>query len=221
MDALRSDQASTLRPHPLHLEGEILEVAEGATCTIQTATGVLRAHRALSCLVWPEVGDRVLITMGLNDEAFVIAILERRATLPLRLVLPGEAAVEVDGGAGLKLRIDGPLTLGSRTHLSVDSPKVSIRSDRLTLIGARLRLIAREALASLRSSRLIGDLVEATAERLNLALSQSRRTVRDLDQVHAGSVEIRAEQVARLSSGTLLADARHLVKIDGEQIHLG
>ncbi|NCC39874.1 MAG: DUF3540 domain-containing protein [Gammaproteobacteria bacterium] len=221
MDALRSDQPSALRPQPMHLEGEVLEVGEGATCSIQTASGVLRARRALSCLVWPEIGDRVLVTQGLHDETFLIAILERRAAGPLRLVLPGETRVEVAEGAGLSLRVEGPLALGSRSRLSAESPEVSLRAARLTLVGGRLTLIAREALAALRSSRLIGDLVEATAERLNLSLDQSRRRVRDLDQVHAGTVEIRAEQVTRLSSETLLADARRLVKIDGEQIHLG
>ncbi len=221
MDALRPDQTSALRPQPMHLEGEVLAVEEGATCSIQTATGVLRARRALSCLVWPEVGDRVLAAQGLNDETFLIAILERRAAVPLRLVLPGETAVEVAEGAGLSLRIEGPLALGSRSRLSAEGPEVSVRAERLTLVGGRLELIAREALAALRSSRLIGDLVEATAERLNLWLDQSQRRVQGLDQVHAGSVEIHAEQVTRLHSDTLLADARRLVKIDGEQIHLG
>ncbi|WP_296700119.1 DUF3540 domain-containing protein [Thiocapsa sp. UBA6158] len=221
MDALRPDQPSALRPQPMHLEGEVLSVEEGATCTIQTATGVLRARRAVSCLVWPEVGDRVLVAQRLNDETFLIAILERRAAVPLRLVLPGETRVEVAEGAGLSLRVEGPLALGSDSRLSAESPKVSVRAERLTLVGGRFELIAREALAALRSSRLIGDLVEATAKRLNLSLDQSRRRVRDLDQVHAGSVEIRAEQVARLHADTLLADARRLVKIDGEQIHLG
>jgi hypothetical protein len=222
MDALSPDHPIRLRPFPLHLDGEVHAIEDNLTWfRVGTAAGELRARRALSCLVWPEVGDRVLTSFGLTDEPFLIAVLARPSSTPLRLVLPGATQVEVADGAGMSLRVDGPLTLGSRTGISMDAPEVGIRTSLLTLVTQRLSMIAREALASLRISRLIGDLIEASAESLNLRLDRSRRTVRDLDQIHAGSLELRAEQVAHIQSDTLLATAQRLVKIDGEQIHLG
>lgn len=222
MDALSPDHPLRLRPFPLHLDAEVLAVEDNKTWfRLATGVGELRARRALSCLVWPEVGDRVLTSVGLTDEPFLISVLERPSGRPLRLVLPGETQVEVAGGAGLSLRVDGRLTLASKTGLNMDAPEVGVRTGLLTLVAQRLSLIAREALASLRLTRLIGDRIEASAESLHLRLDRSQRTVRDLDQVHAGSIELRAEQVAHLQSDTLLATAQRLVKIDGEQIHLG
>lgn len=222
MSPLSPDHPIRLRPFPLHLDGEVLAVEDNQTWfRVGTATGELRARRALSCLVWPEVGDRILTSVGLTDEPFLIAVLERSTGAPLRLVLPGETQVEVASGAGMSLRVDGQLTFGSRTGINMDAPAVGVSTSLLTLVTQRLSLIAREALASLRITRLVGDLIEASAESLNLRLDRSRRTVRDLDQVHAGSLELRAEQVAHLQSDTLLASAQRLVKIDGEQIHLG
>lgn len=222
MEALSPDHPIRFHPFPLHVDGEVLEIEENQTWfRIGTAAGELRVRRALSCLVWPEVGDRVLTSVGLTDEPFLIAVLERLSGSPLRLVMPGETTIEVAAGGGMGLRIDGRLTLESRTGVYLDGPEVALRGGSLTLAARLLSVIAREAVASLRATRLIGDLIEATAESLHLRLDRSRRTVRDLDQVHAGSLEMRAEQMARLQSETLIATADRLVKIDGEQIHLG
>lgn len=222
MEALSPDHPIRFHPFPLHVDGEVLEIEENQTWfRIGTAAGELRVRRALSCLVWPEVGDRVLTSVGLTDEPFLIAVLERLSGSPLRLVMPRETTVEVAAGGGMGLRVDGRLTLESRTGVNLDGPEVALRGGSLTLAARRLSVIAREAVASLRVTRLIGDLIEATAESLHLRLDRSRRTVRDLDQVHAGSLEMRAEQMARLQSETLIATAQRLVKIDGEQIHLG
>lgn len=222
MEALSPDHPIRFHPFPLHVDGEVLEIEENQTWfRIGTAAGELRVRRALSCLVWPEVGDRVLTSVGLTDEPFLIAVLERLSGSPLRLVMPRETTVEVATGGGMGLRVDGHLTLESRTGVNLDGPEVALRGGSLTLAARRLSVIAREAVASLRVTRLIGDLIEATAESLHLRLDRSRRTVRDLDQVHAGSLEMRAEQMARLQSETLIATAQRLVKIDGEQIHLG
>ncbi len=222
MEALSPDHPIRFHPFPLHVDGEVLEIEENQTWfRIGTAAGELRVRRALSCLVWPEVGDRVLTSVGLTDEPFLIAVLERLSGSPLRLVMPGETKVEVGAGAGMSLRVDGHLTLESRTGVNLDGPEVVLRGGSLTLAARRLSVIAREAVASLRVTRLIGDLIEATAESLHLRLDRSRRTVRDLDQVHVGSLELRAEQMAHLQSETLIATAQRLVKIDGEQIHLG
>jgi len=222
MEALSPDHPIRFHPFPLHVDGKVLEIEENQTWfRIGTAVGELRVRRALSCLVWPEVGDRVLTSVGLTDEPFLIAVLERHSGTPLRLVFPGETKVEVAAGGGMSLEADGPLTFGSRTGVSLDGPEMVLRGGSLTLAARRLSVIAREAVASLRVSRLIGDLIEATAESLHLRLDRSRRTVRDLDQVQAGSLELRAEQMAYLQSETLIATAQRLVKIDGEQIHLG
>ncbi len=222
MDALSPEHPIRLRPLPLHVDGVVLAIEDDlAWFRIGTATGELRARRALSCLVWPEVDDRVLTSVGLTDEPFLIAVLERPSGTPLRLVLPRETQIEVAAGGGMSLKVDGTLDLGTQATLSLGGPKVVVRGGTLTLAAQRLSVIAREALATLRISRLIGDLIEATAECLHLRLDRSRRTVRDLDQVHAGTLELHAEQLAHLQCDTLVATAQRLVKIDGEQIHLG
>lgn len=221
MGTLSDERLGAGLAQPLALDAEVLAVDPTDGFQIRTLMGERWARRALSCLLCPEVGDRVLVAETLGDEAFVIAVLDRPGDAPLHLALPGATRVTVADGGGLNLDLDGPLGLGSRTRITANSPEVGLNAERFTLVCRRLSLIAREALASLRNSRLIASLVDVTAERLDLRLDHSRRKVRDLDQVHAGNLELRAEQVLQLRSETLLAGATKLAKVDGEQIHLG
>ncbi len=221
MEALNEAMAARLKRQPMQADGEVLACSEPDLFQVRTALGEVCARRALSCLVQPEIGDRVLVAEAAPDEPFLIAVLERRGAAPLHLALPGETRISVGQGAGLSLEIDGRLGLGSSTRIETDAPELVLRADAVTLVCRRLQAVAREALASLRHTRLIANLVEATTERLHLCAERSQRTVKGLDQVRAGNLDVRAEQVLNLQGENILAGAKKLVKLDGEQIHVG
>src|SRR5689334_9644156 len=89
--------------------GELLELA--------APSGQIVARRAASCLLVPNVGDRVLCVIEERGDAFVLAVLERadesRATLAVdgavtlrtkeKLSLVGEKGVDVVGAETVRI----------------------------------------------------------------------------------------------------------------------
>ena len=85
---------------PLHLEGRVLTVSEQVV-TSHTARGIIVAQKALSCLVEPEVGDRILISGERASSAYVIAVLARQpgSGVPLTLKVQGDTRFQCEDGA--------------------------------------------------------------------------------------------------------------------------
>ena len=90
--------ASAYQAHPLPtLPAGRVRLGEGDRCTVtleDDGTDVV-ARRAASCLLAPEPGDRVLLT--LQPEPFVLAVLERDADRVARLEIEGNAALKASG----------------------------------------------------------------------------------------------------------------------------
>lgn len=63
-------------------------------CLILGAGGLLRAGRAASCLLQPEVGDRVLVAL-LEDGAWILAVLTRKKARGT-LLLPAHTRTRLD-----------------------------------------------------------------------------------------------------------------------------
>ncbi len=53
-------------------------------------------RRALSCLLAPEVGDRVLVACGANGEGFVLHLLQRQDMSLVRLSVPGASELRIE-----------------------------------------------------------------------------------------------------------------------------
>lgn len=221
MDALNEQVALELTRQQLQACGEVIACPPPDLFLVRTPLGEFTARRALSCLVRPEIGDSVLVAEGASEQTYVISVLARISDAPLHLALPGRTRITTEQGAGLSIDIDGELGLSSRTRIETDAPEMSLRATTATLVCRRFSAVIRDALASLRHARLVANLIETTAERLNLSADHSQRTIKGLDQVRATNLDIRAEQMLNLQAENVVAGARKLVKLDGEQIHLG
>ncbi len=221
MEALSNDLLPRLERQPLHTDGEVCGSDHEGLIRVRTADGEVKARRAASCLVWPDEGDRVLVSGVQPDALFIIAVLEHRSASPLRLAMPGETVVTVADGAGLSLDLEGELALRSRSRLQLQGEELLVHAGRATLVCRQLKTLARDAFASLRNARLVGTLLEATVERVRLLAGHSERRVQGLDLARSGSMDYGAEQTVQLHGQNLLASAEKLVKVDGDQIHLG
>jgi hypothetical protein len=220
MDAIDQATLGALRRQALHGVGEVLADDGDGRLRVRT-DGELGAGLALSCLVRPEVGDRVLVSGTLPENLYVIAVLERPGDAPLQLDLARETEVTVAGGGGLGLRSGGPLRIGSGARVEVDAPELMLRAGQATLACRRMTAVARDVLATLRNCRLVAGLVETSADSVHLRAARSQREVRDLELVRAGNLDYRADQALQLRAQDLLGTAQRLVKLDGDQIHLG
>lgn len=212
MESTPTDYLTRLTPPAVHQCGVVLAIDDSG-CIVAGEWGRLGARRAASCQLLPEPDDLVLISGSLPDQVFVIAVLERRGPAPLRTRLGEQVTLSVESA--------GALTIDAAHALKVKADDVSVIGRSARLLVSELKANARAAVVSLQSLRLIGDVVETSLGRLSQLLGSSQRTVQGLDQTRSGDIDCRAERTLSLHGQHLFADADKLVRIDGDQVHIG
>lgn len=184
---------------------------------VRLASGVQGARRAKSCLVLPEPGDRVLCAIE-PDRVYVLAVLEGRAAT--RVSAEGDLTVDVPCGRLALRSAEGLDLLGARdVRLAADELEVSAR--RGTVLVGELGFVGRLLEAQAKKVSLVAHEVDAAVGSLFQRAKRAFRIVEEIDQLRAGTVDIRAERLAAVRAETTVIAARVLAKIDAEQVHIG
>ncbi|NVB39022.1 DUF3540 domain-containing protein [Pseudenhygromyxa sp. WMMC2535] len=181
------------------------------------------AQRALSCLIEPELGDRVLF-VAVGEERFVLAVLARAARAEGELEAPARIAVEGDLElrAGGRLRVGGEaVELAAERALAVRSEEFSVQARRGRVLFDALDTFVRRVHATLTESTIVGRALERFVERFTEHSHTSYRSVATVDHVRAGSIDYHAQTVAHVHGENTSMSAAELVKVDAGQIHLG
>ncbi len=174
----------------------VLDV-HGSDIRLRTDLGERRALRATSCLVQPVVGDEALAVTLPDGRIFVLAVLTRSE----------------EQGAAVELRTEGPLRIAA--------PQLDLDADKGTMRFGTVALLASTVLAHADSARFAVKVVDSFCDRLSQTVKRCFRTVEETDQLRAGRLDYRIENEIVLRAENVLAGARKLVKVDGEQIHIG
>lgn len=188
---------------------------------VTTELTELEARVAASCLLAPEVGDAVLLSVPTRGPSYVLAVLERRSEAPARLRVEG-ADVQIDAPDG-RLSISSPHGVDaiSGADLRFVSRELEITAGDARVSFSSLVTETRSLLARVGVADAAFDALETTATRLTQRLVRSYRFVEDQEVVRAGSLDTRARDSLVLRAKDALLNARRLVRLDGEQIHLG
>lgn len=205
-------------PASIYCAGQVIAIGpEGFA--VRGEAGVLGARRAASCLLSPEMGDTVLVGGDNTERVYIIAVLERANSSPMRLSVEGDLQVT----AGGTLSIDGRtgLTLSTPEHCVLAADELTVRGSRATLLIEKLCAIGSEIGVTVARLRFVGHVMESLVDRFMLTAKQSLRVVEGTDQLRSGSIDYRAKQTMNLHGRNFLASAKELVKVDGSQIHLG
>ncbi|MCC6523894.1 MAG: DUF3540 domain-containing protein [Polyangiaceae bacterium] len=177
------------------------------------------ARRAKSCLVAPDVGDRVLCAVE-GEAVFVLAVLEGA---------PG-AATRVSAEGDLKLQATtGRLTLGATEGIDLVTGKtvgvtggaVHVRAKTGSVAVEELGFLSRLVRAEVGKVALLAEHVDSTVTRIVQRAKRAFRFVEEVEQVRAGTLDLRAENLAAIRADNTLLTARVLAKIDAAQVHIG
>ena len=196
--------------------GTVIRV-EGEVFVVRAEEIDLRVRRAVSCLVLPELHDYVLVG-GQGKSGYVLAVLEREAK---------NAAWVCEGR--LDIRAGESATLSASEDINIVTPKaVNLLSEEFALNASRAKLVASELIAigthvvgELGQVALKGTFLDKVFERVTERVQRSFRRVDEIDQLKAKQIDYMAEQTLCLRSDNMVAVAKELVKVDGEQIHFG
>lgn len=197
----------------------VLERQEGPVLLVRTERGLLRARRAVSCLVEAEANDLVLVASDEAGRAWVLAVLEREGTTT-SLAVEGDLNVRASHGA-VRLLARDAIDVVSGKRLGLSAPESSWSTGALGVMADTVSLVGDALSARFSKARVESTVLESIAERVFQKAQRVFRTVEELDQVRAKRVDYKAEQLLAMHGGSTVVTANELVKVDGEQVHVG
>jgi len=174
--------------------------------TVRTDHGSFHARRATSCLLEPQIGDKVLLVGEPLGELYVQVILERQEGVGHCLSTAGDLKIELQTGR---------FTVATSEGIDL----VSARE--LSFISQRIEARASEGFFSIGTVRAMGTALDAVYERLSQTVQVAFRKVEKLDRLRAGQIDYSADGMARVHGENTVLTAEGLVKADGKQIHIG
>lgn len=212
--------AVDIRTSEVAQEIGVVTQVSGTSLGIRAGTSVYTAGRAKSCLVEPAPGDTVIVAIASSGNAWVLAVLEGREGAGTRLAIEGDLDLRLREG---RFTVTAPEGVGvvSGKDVSVVSGKVQVNAVEGGVVLERLSFFSRFVHSEVEKLKSFATTVDRVAERVTELVKRSYRSVEELDRVEARQIDYSADQVMSLRAGSTIVTAEQLVKIDGEQIHVG
>ncbi len=199
---------------------DVAEAPAGDALLLNEGGVTYPARRAKSCLVAPEPGDRVLVALAPDGDAFVTAVLAGADDASTRLEVQGDldlraatGRVQVTARDGVALRSTGVLDLLA-DELRVQARVGAVAVERLGFTGEALKAaLERVRLVARSSESVVGRVVQRLGTRLS--------KVTDADHLQARNRHEEIDELASQQAGYSVLRARNEVRIDGKQILMG
>lgn len=192
----------------------------GNKFVVQTDSARYQALCAPSCLLQPEVGDRVLLVTDTDGDDYVLAVLVRAGAGGARVNLPANTDMQTQGGA-LRISGHGGLALQSAQQISVQAAQLRVDALQGDVTIHQMSIVGEVWRSCIDTVKTMGRNFDSVLERYHARVSRSYRSVEELDQVKAGQIDYQADSSLQLHGKYALVTADELVKMDAEQIHLG
>lgn len=204
------------------LHGELARVnrAEGDALRVSAAGGEYRARRAASCLLAPSPGDLVMVATSARGDCWVLAVLERAEEGATALEVDGDLTLRARGGA-VTVAADEGVRVASGAEVSVVAPSVRVAADAVKGVFETMALLGAALEVDAGRVRAAAGVIDTVAERVSAKAQRVYRVVEEFEQVRAGRLDWLARKVLSLRSEHAVIHAKQLVKVDGDQIHLG
>ncbi|POF33774.1 DUF3540 domain-containing protein [Roseibium marinum] len=151
-------------------------------------------RKAVSCLVTPQVNDRVL-TAGIGGQTYVLAILEREA------------------GETLKIESSGALEFSAK-RIAFKTGFLDILAETVTMAGNAIHSLFR------RSRRIVGH-DETMANSSSLKANDRAVVIAQADVSHAGLVSQKVDGPLAVKSRTAILSSDGDIRLNGERVNVG
>lgn len=201
--------------------------AQAATVTEAGASGLIlafdgqeaEATTALSCLVRPETGDRVLVAAA-DGRLFVLAVLSRADAGPVTLASERDITIASTAGS-VAIAAAESVSLDAGGRARVSAADLDLHAARARLVLDEVLHVGRAVTAHVARLRAVGDFFETLAEHVLTRAKRSSRFVEEADHLRSGEIDHRAAGTLQLAGKTTLISGETLVRVDAEQIHMG
>ena len=158
--------------------------------------GGIRAKPAASCLVRPDLGDIVMCTSSHHGMSHILAVLERSQP-------------------------EQTMTICSDSEVELQFPKIGLISEEIDVVADRanvnLRIFSRIA-------ERIDDTVEFLSSSVGTLFMRAKRSIRrveELDETRAGHLRLESPTLVEIHGEVTAISGEQMVKVQGQQIHMG
>lgn len=180
------------------------------------------ASRALSCLVEPLPGDRVLASSPApgSDGWFILSVVERPVAGETVLSTDGDLAIRLPSGKlDLAARDGAKVTTAGAIDMTGSSFAVSALETKIS--SERISLAARTTELTAASISLAAEAIDTVAERVTEKVKRAYRKIEELDQLRAHCVDYLIKESMRIHSKHTVVSADEAAKIDAKNVYLG
>jgi hypothetical protein len=207
LDATELTDAVGAHALAVNFVAEVEAIDAHGACRVRAGGQRFDATPAYSCLVTPEVGDRVACWRAAlpegGDAVHVLAVLSRpNAATPMQLQLAADTRLK----AG---------------RLALDTEALDVRTGEASFVYRSLQTLGEWCRATIGQLQLAGATLATVFDRESHHAGQHQRTVDGVDLLEAQMVDHRAKSLLHLQGENVLANGDRLVKVQGSQIHFG
>lgn len=199
--------------------GRITRV-QGALFTVLSGSAGYDACRAASCLLEPQEGDTVLLSIVPGRRTYIVAVLEREAEGGGRLAFQGDTELQVRNGTLVVAAADG-IDLVSTAAVRVTSEELKVTTRAANVVVDQLGLVGAAVQAHVQRVKVVAETIDQAADRVVQRLKRAYRFVAEMDQTRAQRIDLSADKSLNLHAENAVVTAQELVKVDGSQIHMG
>jgi hypothetical protein len=187
---------------------------------LQGTQGEFRARCALSCLVVPEIGDTVLVSVSEDPlSSYILAILLRPSAQQCTVKLPGETTL-LSASGNLVMQAETVIVQGKQS-LQLEAPRFGLEA---LVAEVRVKLLHSwfEQLHNhIVNLKTITQNMTTIVERQVTRARESFRWIEQTDETRAGRVHMLIKNRLQIQAKHASITAEGLVKIDGQKIDLG
>lgn len=206
-------------PAKITQEAGTVTRVDGGAFVVHTPSGDYHAKRAVSCLVEPREGDYVLLSV-VPANAYVLAVLERDERAKTTVAVDGDLEFQLRGGRFTVAAQEG-VDLVSAKDVSVTSAGLDVNTGDGNVVVQRLSFLGTLVRAEVEKVKVLAGSFDSVLDRLSQRVKRAYRTVEEFDQLRAERIDYVAKKNMTLRGENALISAEELVKVDGDQIHLG
>ncbi|KUJ95091.1 MAG: Uncharacterized protein XD41_1898 [Desulfonauticus sp. 38_4375] len=188
---------------------------------VKTNNGEIQTKKSISCLIKPEIGDKVLISIDSQGESFILSVLDRaKENKDINLNFQGNVNIESRSGK-INLIAKNDISLASQNNLTLASNIFFISSHKGDINIQSLAFTGKKIKASLKKIKMVCISVEQVIERLTQKLINSFKFVKEHNEVQSNSSRYLVEETLIMHSKNATHMSEEIITINGEQVHLG
>jgi len=216
---------SVKNPVPLHHGGEpgiktaVVEKKLAGSFIVMFPDGTREARKVFSCLVDPQINDRVLCTGCDEGIWYILAIIERPERTDMALSFPGNTNLNVHGGS-LDIQSTSRLTLASESLNCLSDVSVHKSRD-FVFASDSVTATGNEVQANFKTIRIISRLINTMARQVIERFKGYVRHTESGDMVKAGQMTRNTKGLYALDSEHTIMNSKGSTKIDGDKILMG